>query len=174
MGLQCEEKILKDIYFHQLNNKNTLQNEDYCATCRTLGLISVVMFVFFLCWQCQVHRISKPVLVFWKAKKKIPFLKKEKRRHNCSLSCTHKKVDHVSGRQGFQSTNSTPFNVCFQRKRITGKKKKRKKNRSTEGYGFQKKKNTFVSKSVAVTYLPNNELLMNFKKMECFIYKSIY
>lgn len=35
---------------------------------------------------------------------------------------------------------------------------------STECYGFQKKKNTFVSKSVAVTYLPNNELLMDFKK----------
>lgn len=46
-------RIRKDMYFHQMNNKNTLRNEDYCATRRTLGLISVVVcFYFYLCWQC--------------------------------------------------------------------------------------------------------------------------
>lgn len=100
-------RIRKDMYFHQMNNKNTLRNEDYCAIRRTLGLISVVVCFFYLCWQC--YFIDYQSLYFFLKATNISFVKK--RRHNCSLSCTHKKVDHVSGRQGFQSTNSTPFNV---------------------------------------------------------------
>lgn len=100
-------RILKDIYFHQMNNKNTLRNEDYCATCRTLGLISVVVvfFFFYLCWQCYFIDLSKPVL-FLKAKN-ISFVeKKEKRRHNCSLSCTHKKW--IMSQEGKGSRVPTP------------------------------------------------------------------
>lgn len=106
----CHEKrkILKDRYFHQMNNKNTLRNEDYCATCRTLGLISVVMFLFYV--GCYFHRLSKPVF-FFQSKKTIPLLKKKEKRRQSSLSCTHKKW--IMSQEGKGSRVPTPRHVMF-------------------------------------------------------------
>lgn len=86
--------------------RNMLQNEGYCATFRTLGLNSVFMFsLTFVFWSCVVNRLLEACMFSFHYN--VYFFPLSIR--NSSISCTHKKVDFVSGRPGFQSTNSTPF-----------------------------------------------------------------
>ncbi len=71
------------------------------------------VFVFFvLCWLCYFHRLSKPVFFFQSKKKQFLCWKKEKRRrHKCSLSCTHKKW--IMSQEGKGSRVPTPRHVMF-------------------------------------------------------------
>lgn len=125
-----------------------------CATFRTLGLNSVVLFCLtFLCsvlmliswtiWSLYVLCWSYIFFPLYKKKQKKKIRKKK--RHNCSLSCTHTKK-WILSQEGQGSRVPTPrhFNVHFYDE--LKKRKRQKKDDlketilSTESYGFQKKR----------------------------------
>lgn len=80
---------------------------EQCCLVQFNLLCSVLMLISWTIWS-RTFYVDIFFLYIYILKKKIR-KKKKKKKHNCSLSCTHEKVDLVSGRPGFQSTNSTPF-----------------------------------------------------------------
>lgn len=137
----------------------------YCATFRTLGSNSVVLF-------CLTFSVSVLMLIFMDYLKPVCFMliiyifplykkKRKEKRHNCSLSCTHT-IKWILSQEGQGSRVPTPrhFNVHFY-----DELKKKKKNEKKEKKGWFKRNNSkhwklwiseeekipFVSKSVAVT-----------------------
>lgn len=145
----------KDKCFHFWKKKvqhNTSQNEDLLCYFQNSGiercclvlfnlLCSVLRLISWTIWSLYVLCWLYIFFLYIKTTKK----RKEKKRHNCSLSCTHTKK-WILSQEGQGSRVPTPrhFNVHFYDE--FKKKKKKKKDDlketilSTESYGFQKKR----------------------------------